>query len=179
VPNPDVLFVCSPGSSSGGGGSSGGSGGSGGSSSASASKTSSASSAPTASSTPAADNPYNGYTAYPSNFYAAEVQAAAAQITDATTKAAALSVADIPSFTWFDQVAKVPQLGWLLGNATAVQTSSGKKQIVQIIVYDLPDRDCAANASNGEFSYATGGAAQYENYIDQIVAQVKRKFTIS
>jgi len=105
-------------------------------------------------------------------FYAAEVAAAAASITDATTKALAASVADIPTFTWFDTVSKVPLLGQLLGNASAVQASSGQKQLVQIIVYDLPDRDCAAAASAGEFSYATGGAAQYENYIDQIVAQV-------
>jgi cellulose 1,4-beta-cellobiosidase len=44
---------------------------------------------------------------------------------------------------------------------------------VEFIVYDLPDRDCAAAASNGEYSYANGGAAQYQAYIDAIVAQVK------
>jgi cellulose 1,4-beta-cellobiosidase len=44
---------------------------------------------------------------------------------------------------------------------------------VQIIVYDLPDRDCAAAASNGEFSIADNGQANYFNYIDQIVAQIK------
>jgi cellulose 1,4-beta-cellobiosidase len=113
---------------------------------------------------------------FPSQFYASEVKTAAAQISDANTAAAALKVASIPSFTWFDQIAKVPQLGWLLGNATAQQTSSGQKQIVQIIVYDLPDRDCAAAASNGEFSYANGGAANYQNYINQLVAQIKCKF---
>ena len=100
--------------------------------------------------------------AFPSNFYAAEVTAAAAQISDATTKAKALSVAKIPSFTWLDTASKVPILGQLLGNASALQKSSGTKQLVEFIVYDLPDRDCAAAASNGEYSYATGGAAQYE-----------------
>lgn len=38
----------------------------------------------------------------------------------------------------------------------------------QFVVYDLPDRDCAAAASNGEYSIADGGVAKYQNYIDTI-----------
>lgn len=38
----------------------------------------------------------------------------------------------------------------------------------QFVVYDLPDRDCAAAASNGEYSIASGGVAKYKNYIDTI-----------
>lgn len=38
----------------------------------------------------------------------------------------------------------------------------------QFVVYDLPDRDCAAAASNGEYSIADGGVAKYKNYIDTI-----------
>jgi cellulose 1,4-beta-cellobiosidase len=37
------------------------------------------------------------------------------------------------------------------------------------VVYDLPDRDCAALASNGEYTIADGGQAKYETYIDSIV----------
>lgn len=36
------------------------------------------------------------------------------------------------------------------------------------MVYDLPDRDCAAAASNGEWSIANGGAANYKGYINRI-----------
>ena len=38
------------------------------------------------------------------------------------------------------------------------------------VVYDLPDRDCAAAASNGEYSIANGGADNYKKYIDAIKA---------
>jgi Cellobiohydrolase A (1,4-beta-cellobiosidase A) len=38
----------------------------------------------------------------------------------------------------------------------------------QFVVYDLPDRDCAALASNGEYSIANGGVAKYKAYIDAI-----------
>ncbi|KDQ50909.1 glycoside hydrolase family 6 protein [Jaapia argillacea MUCL 33604] len=136
------------------------------------STSSSSSAAP--SGTSSTGNPYIGYQVYLSPYYAAEVTAAAANIADATTKANALSVADIPTFTWFDTAAKVPTLGTYLANAQALQTSSGQNQLVQIVVYDLPDRDCAAGWSDGEFTIANNGVANYEAYIDSIVAQVKQ-----
>lgn len=40
------------------------------------------------------------------------------------------------------------------------------------VVYDLPDRDCAALASNGEYSIANNGIANYKAYIDSIRAQL-------
>ncbi len=74
-----------------------------------------------------------------------------------------------------DSVSKVPDLGTYLADASSIGTSTGQKQLVQIVIYDLPDRDCAAKASNGEFTIADNGQANYENYIDQVVAQIKRK----
>jgi cellulose 1,4-beta-cellobiosidase len=72
-------------------------------------------------------------------------------------------------------VAKVPSLGTYLSAASAAGKSSGTPSLVQIVVYDLPDRDCAADASNGEFTIADNGQADYFNYIDQIVAQITRE----
>jgi cellulose 1,4-beta-cellobiosidase len=107
-----------------------------------------------------------------SPFYTSEVQTAANAISDPTQKAKALSVVNIPTFIWLDVVAKVPTLGDQLANASALAAASGRKYLVQIVVYDLPDRDCAAAASNGEFSIAAGGLTKYMNYIHQIVAQI-------
>lgn len=118
-----------------------------------------------------------GYQIFLSPFYASEVQAAAAAITDSTQKTKAASVANIPTFTWFDVIAKVAQLGTYLSSASSQAKAAGTKALVQIVVYDLPDRDCAALASNGEFSIANNGLANYKNYIDQLVAQIKREFS--
>ena len=71
-----------------------------------------------------------------------------------------------------DTISKVPQLGDQLADASAIQKATGQKQLVQIVVYDLPDRDCAAKASNGEFSIANNGQANYFSYIDALVAQI-------
>lgn len=111
-----------------------------------------------------------------SPYYANEIAAAASAISDATLKTKAASIANVPTFTWLDSVSKIPDLGTDLAAAKKLQDSTGQKQVVQIVVYDLPDRDCAAKASNGEFSIANNGQANYENYIDQIVAEIKSTF---
>jgi cellulose 1,4-beta-cellobiosidase len=95
-------------------------------------------------------------------------------MTDKTLSTKAASVAKIPTFTWFDQAAKVPQLGTYLADAANIASTTGQKQLVQIVVYDLPNRDCHAKASNGEFTIANNGVANYQAYIDAIVAQVKQ-----
>ncbi|KAL9715274.1 Beta-glucosidase cel3A [Leucoagaricus gongylophorus] len=138
------------------------------------STTTSGSGGPTSNPVPDAGNPYTGYSVWLTPYYADEVNAAASNITDATVKAKALKVAQIPTFTWFDAVAKVPTLGDYLADAEAKQKSTGQKQLVQIVVYDLPDRDCAALASNGEFSIADDGVNKYKDYIDQLAAQIQK-----
>lgn len=45
--------------------------------------------------------------------------------------------------------------------------------LMPLVVYNLPDRDCNAKASNGELSSADGGVAKYKAYIDAIVKQLK------
>ncbi|KAI0319516.1 cellobiohydrolase II [Amylostereum chailletii] len=121
--------------------------------------------------TAATENPYTGHEIFLSPPYASKVQAAA-DISNATLAASALKVASIPTFIWFDSVASVPTLGEYLGNALALAASSGQKSLVQIVVYNLPDRDCSANSSNGELSIADGGAEKYRGFIDGLVEQI-------
>lgn len=127
--------------------------------------------------TPDGDNPYTGYTVYLSPNYANEISAAAAMISDPSQHAKALSVTNIPTFIWFDTINKTSQLGVYLADADSKAKASGQKYLVQIVIYDLPDRDCAALASNGEFSIANNGLNNYFTYIDQLAAEVKREFT--
>lgn len=90
-------------------------------------------------------------------------------MTDSSLTAQAALVEQVPVFFWMDVAAKVPTLGQYLTAASA----AGGTQVVQAVIYDLPDRDCAAESSAGEFSIADGGAALYEQYIDAIAAQVE------
>lgn len=56
---------------------------------------------------------------------------------------------------------------------TANQAGASPPNAGIFVVYDLPDRDCAAAASNGEYSIADNGVANYKAYIDAIVALIK------
>lgn len=40
--------------------------------------------------------------------------------------------------------------------------------------YHLPSSDCSASASAGEYLISDGGEAKYRDYIDSIVAQIKK-----
>ena len=94
-------------------------------------------------------------------------------ITNSTLAAQAALVESVPVFFWMDVAAKVPTLKQYLASAS----TAGGTQVVQAVIYDLPDRDCAAESSAGEFSIANGGQAKYFDYIDQLVAQIKSELT--
>jgi len=92
-----------------------------------------------------------------------------------------------------------PSLKTLLDAAAEKQKTSSKKQTVFFIHYDLPNRDCAAAASNGEIccsgnppnpstgecdqaSYSGGtcqaGLTKYYAYTDAVVSLLKNYPTI-
>lgn len=62
-------------------------------------------------------------------------------------------------------------MGTYLANIRALNKAGANPPVAgTFVVYDLPDRDCAAAASNGEYSTANGGVALYYAYIDAIKA---------
>lgn len=72
-----------------------------------------------------------------------------------------------------DTAAKVPQLEEFLSNIRALNKAGASPPVAgTFVVYDLPDRDCAALASNGEYAIADNGVAKYEAYIDSIRAHL-------
>lgn len=82
--------------------------------------------------------------------YRSEVLPAAAKIAatgDLQLANRALTVAiDISTFLWISDTATISKLSGWLNEARAIQTLTGKKQVVQLEVYNLPDRDCSAGA---------------------------------
>ncbi len=130
-------------------------------------------------------NPFVGATQYVNPDYAAEVKAVAAQTSDANLAAQMNVVATYPTGVWMDRIAAIAgnsstpggRLGLMQHLDTALTQQQGSTPIVvPLVIYDLPDRDCAARASNGELSIAANPPAQpldglttYEqNYITPI-----------
>lgn len=71
-----------------------------------------------------------------------------------------------------DVRAKVPTIATFAKDVQK-QNAAGANLVLPLVVYDLPERDCAALASNGELSLANNGSALYMEYIDNIAAQIK------
>ncbi|KAL2867687.1 putative cellobiohydrolase [Aspergillus lucknowensis] len=120
----------------------------------------------------ASGNPFSGYQLYVNPYYSSEVHSIAIPSltgTQTSLKAAATAAAEVPSFVWLDTAAKVPTMDEYLADIQAQNAAGANPPIAgQFVVYDLPDRDCAALASNGEYSIADGGVEHYKDYIDSI-----------
>ncbi|KAK6858506.1 exoglucanase 2 [Apiospora arundinis] len=115
-------------------------------------------------------NPFAGVQMWANPYYASEVSAYAVP----TLGAIANQVGKVPSYMWLDTRSKVPLMEEFLGQIRkANQAGASPPNAGLFVVYDLPDRDCAAAASNGEYSIADGGVAKYKEYIDAIAKVVK------
>lgn len=135
-------------------------------------------------------NPFADATMYLDPDYAAKVKLSQARVAAGSTDAALLQVAGkFPTAVWLDRIAAIDgarATGGAMGlvdhlDAALVQqraisgTGALKPLAITLVVYDLPDRDCAAFASNGELSSAQNGMALYKaQYIDRIAEIVAR-----
>jgi cellulose 1,4-beta-cellobiosidase len=130
-------------------------------------------------------NPFTGSTWYVNPDYTAEV-ATSASGASGTLAAQMTYIGTQPTFIWLDHIGAIyggsdnasgaggtgrMSLAAQLQNAVS-KASGSTPEIFPIVIYDLPDRDCDALASNGELSIANNGLSYYEHsYIDPI-AQV-------
>ncbi|KAG5651301.1 hypothetical protein H0H81_009126 [Sphagnurus paluster] len=117
-------------------------------------------------------NPFAGHELFISPVYRPKALKAAAELQargeTALAKKAAKIATTFSSFLWVADFAGVPGISGWLREAEQIQKLTGKKQVVQIEVYNLPDRDCGAKASAGELDLAKGGEEKYKNFIQQV-----------
>lgn len=118
---------------------------------------------------PDPSNPFLGATFFLNPEYVKEVEDAAAA--SPANADAIKKVAGYPTATWIVMnsfVSKVPKVLDL----AAKQASEGKPILSAFVVYNLPNRDCAAKSSSGELSVENNGEQLYKTeFIDKIAAQ--------
>ncbi len=124
-------------------------------------------------------NPYVGAQGYINPDWAAEVKAGAASV-GGTLGASEAKVAQYSTAVWLDSMAAVSgtngyarSLAGHLDAAVQQAASSGQTVVITIVIYDLPGRDCAALASNGEIP-ATGLSTYETQYINPIAATINQ-----
>jgi cellulase/cellobiase CelA1 len=129
---------------------------------------------PPAGSVPEVENPYVGATGYINPDYVANVEASADQ-EGGDLGNQIRGLASVPTAVWLDRIAAVTGGSGVTMtlrdhlDAALAQQSGGTPVVITIIVYDLPNRDCAALASNGELLVSENGEERYRTeYIDPL-----------
>ncbi|MEU9094965.1 glycoside hydrolase family 6 protein [Streptomyces sp. NPDC087901] len=104
------------------------------------------------------DNPYVGATAYVNPDWSAK----------AAAEPGGAAIADTPAFVWMDRIAAISGSASAMSLREHLDTALDQgANLFQVVIYDLPGRDCAALASNGELGPTE--LDRYKNeYIDPI-----------
>jgi cellulose 1,4-beta-cellobiosidase len=121
------------------------------------------------------DNPFVNADGYINPDYADKVLAEA-QSTGGALGDGMAKVADYSTAVWMDRIASIQGSADVMGLRDhldeALQQQKGDTPLtIMVVIYDLPNRDCAAAASNGELVIAEDGLNIYRTqYIDPIVS---------
>lgn len=117
---------------------------------------------------PDATNPFVGAQYFINPEYVKEVEDAATAAPELADKIK--KIVQYPTATWLVMnsfVAKVPKVLDL----AAKQSAEGKPVLSAFVVYNLPNRDCAAKSSSGELTVENNGEQLYKTeFIDKIAA---------
>lgn len=121
-------------------------------------------------------NPYLGKNYYANSHYANELEETKAAFLakgDVVNAARVTTVQRTGTFVWVSNVAGLSGISTAISEARLEQRRTRRKQIVQLVLYDLPDRDCSAGDSAGEFSSADGGLEKYKTeFVDKFAEAV-------
>jgi cellulose 1,4-beta-cellobiosidase len=122
------------------------------------------------------ENPFIGANFYKNVDYVASVNAAA-DLQGGTLGAQMRLVANYPTFVWLDSIDAVNGTNGysrsLAGHLDQALLQGANA--IGVVVYDLPNRDCSALASNGELLIANNGLNRYKTeYIDVIYNTVSQ-----
>jgi cellulose 1,4-beta-cellobiosidase len=116
-------------------------------------------------------NPFVGADFYLNPDYAASVMEQA-NATGGSLGTQMAQVANIPTALWMDRIGAITDGRGLQGHLdeALLQQNGSTPMTIIVVIYDLPNRDCAALASNGELLIAEDGLNRYKTeYIDPIV----------
>jgi len=121
------------------------------------------------------DNPFVGATFYRNVDYVASVNAAA-DLAGGTLGTQMRQVASFPTFVWMDSIGSVNGTNGSRGLTSHLDAAVAQgANAIGIVVYDLPNRDCSALASNGELLIAQNGLNRYKTeYIDVIFNKINQ-----
>ena len=67
------------------------------------------------------------------------------------------------TFFWASNIKLLSKADDAINASRTTKQATGKNQVVGLVVYDIPNRDCSAGESSGELSIDNGGLDKYKN----------------
>ncbi|KAK0672371.1 family 6 putative glycoside hydrolase [Cercophora samala] len=94
-----------------------------------------------------------------------------------------LQAQKVSTFVWVSRLSELGRIDEAIATARRVQKQTGKKQIVGLVLYNLPDRDCSAGESAGELLSGENGFERYKEefvkpYAQKVAAAKDLEFAI-
>ncbi len=116
-------------------------------------------------------NPFDDARFYVNPDYAAKVEATARTVPSEAERLRRVEA--FPTAVWLSSIALVRGASRYLDAARAEQDELGQLVVTVLVLYDLPDRDCAAKASAGELPLGEGEGRYRSEVVDPLAAQLR------
>lgn len=93
------------------------------------------------------------------------------------------TVQELGTFFWVSQIASLPDIDDAIAAARSAKNATGEDQIVGLVVYNLPDRDCSGGESSGELESDNDGLERYKTeyiapYAEKLAAASDLTFAV-
>jgi cellulose 1,4-beta-cellobiosidase len=119
-------------------------------------------------------NPFKGKTQFVNPTWAAKLDQTLRSFLrkgDVINTLRTYKVQNTASFVWVSKRADLSNIDDAIAAARRAQRKTGKKQIVGLVLYNLPDRDCSAGESAGELHSDENGLQLYKDEFIKPYAQ--------
>lgn len=114
-------------------------------------------------------NPFEGAELFVNPHYAESVDTSIQRAPELAAKME--QVKRQPTALWLDRIAAIEHVPEWLDQAERQSSVAGKPVVPVFVVYDLPNRDCAAKSSAGELHIEEGGEERYRSEYIDVIAQ--------
>ncbi len=122
-------------------------------------------------------NPFLGKNYFANANYASELNTTLHTFlaqNDTLSAARIRTVQKLGTFTWITSVSSLDLLNQTIIEARAEQEKTRKLQIVELVLFNIPDRDCPKGQSSGEFTLTSNGLELYKHtFVDPYAAALK------
>jgi cellulose 1,4-beta-cellobiosidase len=130
-------------------------------------------------------NPFDGKRLFANPVWAGKLEetyTSFASDNDTANAGKVRTIQDIGTFVWVSSIDQLPNIDAAITSAREAKAATGVDQIIGLVVYDLPDRDCSAGESAGELNGAEGLERYKTEYIapyaDKLAAATDLTFAL-